>query len=330
MSQHNGYNDRTYTARVGTLTLRVSRSRDGQFSTDIFERYRRHEKALLASMLEMYVSGVSTRKVSQIVEELCGKQVSKSFVSNLTKELDEVVKAWQTAPFEKSYPYLMTDVLYIKVHENNRAVSKSCHIAIGFSESGEREVLGFLIKDGESEQTWIQFFEYLKERHLQGVKLIISDAHKGLVTAIKKEFTNVSWQRCQVHFLRNIFASIPKKDSQLFREQVKAVFRMTNLEEARKLKQEILEEFEIQARYAKACQVLDEGFEDGFQYVAIGTAHSRLRSTNLLERLNQEVRRREKVVRIFPNVDSANRLIGSVLMHIHEEWITSSRAYMRL
>lgn len=330
VSSRNGYYDREYTTRIGSLTLRVPRTRDGLFSTDIFDRYQRHEKALLAAMLEMYISGVSTRKVSQVVEELCGKNISKSFVSNLTKELDDIVENWRNAPFEKSYPYLMTDVLYIKVRENSRVVSKSCHIAIGFNEEGEREVLGFLIQDGESEATWTHFFEYLKRRELKGIQLVISDAHKGLVQAIRKCFTGVSWQRCQVHFLRNIFATVPKKNSSLFREQVKALFRITNLEQARALKNEILEQFSEEKGYQIACTCLDEGFEDAFQYVIVGQAHTRIRSTNLLERLNQEVRRREKVVRIFPNTASATRLIGAMLMHQHEDWIGATRTYIKL
>lgn len=329
-STRNGYYEREYTTRVGSLTLRIPRTRDGQFSTDIFERYQRHEQALLATMLEMYVSGVFTRKVSGVVEALCGKTISKSFVSTLTKELDEVVTAWQFAPFEKVYPYLMTDVVYIKVRENHRVVSKSCHISIGFNEKGDREVLGFLIQEGESETTWTKFFDYLKQRQLKGLKLVISDAHSGLIQAIKKSFTGVSWQRCQVHFLRNVFSSVPKKDSQRFREEVKALFRLTDMEQARAMKNSIIDRFLQDRHFEKACRCLDEGFEDAMQYLIVGCAHSRIRSTNLLERLNQELRRREKVVRIFPNPASANRLIGAVLMHQHEEWITSSRAYMKL
>ena len=330
-SQRNGYYERDYTTRVGSLTLRVPRTRDGKFSPDIFERYQRNEKALLTTMLEMYIQGVSTRKVSKIVEDLCGKKVSKSFVSSLTKELDSMVHAWQYAPLaETNYPYLIVDVVYIKVRENHRVLSKSCHIAIGISDKGEREVLGFLIQDGESEDTWSNFFEYLKTRDLRGVKLVISDAHKGLIQAIKKHFTGTSWQRCQVHFLRNIFQKTPKKGSKSFREKVKFIFRLTSLDDARRMKNLVLEEYADQACYAKACQVLDEGFEDAFQYTVIGPAHSRLRSTNVLERLNQEVRRREKVVRIFPNVASANRLIGAVLIDQHEHWISSSKADIRL
>ena len=181
-------------------------------------------------MLEMYVSGVSTRKVSNIVEELCGKSVSKSFVSSLTEQLDPLVNDWQNRSLTGiDYPYLMTDVLYLKVRENHRVLSKSCHIAIGITDDGNREVIGFMIQDGESDHTWTTFFDSLKERSLQGTKLIISDAHKGLVSAIRQSFTNASWQRCQVHFLRNIFETIPKKRSKPFREAVKAIFKLTDI-----------------------------------------------------------------------------------------------------
>ena len=330
VSQRNGYYEREYTTRIGSLSLRVPRTRDGLFSPDIFERYQRNEKALVASMLEMYVSGVSTRKVSQIVEELCGKKVSKSFVSSLTQELDEIVKVWQWRSLAgSSYPYLMVDVMYIKVREEQKVVSKSCHIAIGFSQEGSRELLGFLIQEGESEATWTHFFEYLKTRELSCVELVISDAHKGLVAAIKQCFTGVSWQRCQVHFLRNILSQVPKKGTQGFREQVKAIFRMNHVEEAREEKCRLMERFAEDKKYMKACEVLDEGFEDAFQYAIVGKGQSRIRSTNLLERVNQELRRREKVVRIFPNQDSATRLLGAVLMDIHETWISSPRTYMK-
>lgn len=330
VSQRNGYYEREYTTRIGSLSLRVPRTRDGLFSPDIFGRYQRNEKALVASMLEMYVSGVSTRKVSQIVEELCGKKVSKSFVSSLTQELDEVVKVWQWRSLAgSSYSYLMVDVMYIKVREEQKVVSKSCHIAIGFSQEGSREILGFLIQEGESEATWTLFFEYLKTRELSSVELVISDAHKGLVAAIRQCFTGVSWQRCQVHFLRNILSQVPKKGTQGYREQVKAIFRMNHVEEAREEKCRLMERFAEDKKYMKACEVLDEGFEDAFQYAIVGKGQSRIRSTNLLERVNQELRRREKVVRIFPNQDSATRLLGAVLMDIHETWISSPRTYMK-
>ncbi len=331
VTSRNGYYDRAYLTRVGNLELKVPRTRDGKFSPSIFEKYQRNEKALLASMLEMYVSGVSTRKVTNIVEELCGKSVSKSFVSSLTKELDGMVEAWRNSSLEgTSYPYLMVDVLFIKVRENHRVVSKSCHVAIGITEDGDREIIGFLIQDTESEESWSNFFDHLKSRDLNGLKMVISDAHKGLVNAIKVSFPGISWQRCQVHFLRNILSSVPKKDSKSFREQAKAIFRLTCIDAARVAKNLLVEAYEEQPKYAKACRILDEGFEDAFQYSVNGIAHPRLRSTNLLERLNEEIRRREKVIRIFPNVDSATRLIGAILIEQQDKWLESSKAYIKM
>lgn len=329
-SYRNGYYTRDFTTRIGTLELRVPRTRDGKFSPSVFERYQRNEKALLAAMLEMYVSGVSTRKVSQVVEELCGKSISKSFVSSLTEQLDPMVKDWQNRSLkDTSYPYVMTDVLYIKIRENHRVVSRSCHIAIGITKDGEREIIGFMIQNKESDETWSAFFEYLKFRGLQGTELVISDAHKGLVKAIKESFTNASWQRCQVHFMRNILSKVPKKDSKPFRESIKAIFRFTDIELARTAKNKLIRDYIDKTKYSKACETLDEGFEDAFQYTVVGKGHPRLKSTNLLERLNEEVRRREKVIRIFPNRDSANRLIGAILMDKHEDWLSSSRKYIQ-
>ncbi len=184
----------------------MPRTRDGKFSPTVFERYQRNEKALLASMLEMYVSGVSTRKVSQIVEELCGKTTSKSFVSDLTAQLDPMVKKWQNRSLsETTYPYLMVDVLYIKVREEHRVVSKSCHIALGFTEEGEREIIGFMIQNGESEESWNTFFDYLKNRGLNGTQLVISDAHAGLMIAIRQSFTGATWQRVPSPFHAEYF-----------------------------------------------------------------------------------------------------------------------------
>jgi len=181
VSQRNGYYQREWTTRIGTLNLTVPRTRDGKFSTDVFERYQRNEKALLTSMLEMYVSGVSTRKVSHVVEKLCRKKVSKSFISDLTKELDPIVKEWRNRSLlETKFPFIMVDVLYIKVREEYRVISKSCHIALGITEEGEREIIGLMIQNGESDETWSTFFDYLKERGLHGTQLIISDAHAGI------------------------------------------------------------------------------------------------------------------------------------------------------
>lgn len=220
-------------------------------------------------------------------------------------------------------------MFFIKVREDNRVLSKSCHIAIGITKEGDREIIGFMIQNEESDDTWSNFFNYLKERGLQGTELVISDAHKGLVSAIRKSFTNASWQRCQVHFLRNIFTTIPKKNSKPFREAVKGIFKFTDINLAREAKNRLVGDYIDQPKYTKACETLDNGFEDAFQYTVLGNSHNRLKSTNLLERLNQEVRRREKIIRIFPNHTSANRLIGAVLMDLQDEWLSSTRKYIK-
>lgn len=282
-------------------------------------------------MLEMYIAGVSTRKVSCIVEQLCGKNVSKSFVSSLTKQLDESVVKWQyRSLINHKYPYIIADVIYLKVRQDNKVVSKSCHIAIGIANDGKRQILGFLIQDEESEDTWDNFFIYLKDRGLKDVKMVISDAHKGLVNAIKKNFIGSSWQRCQVHFLRNIFSKIAKKNTKEFREEVKSIFKVTDIKTARKLKAELIEKYGKDKKYEKACNILDEGFEDAFAYLSNDVISTRLRTSNAIERLNEEIRRREKVIRIFPNKASANRLIGAMLMDKHEEWISSPRTYINI
>lgn len=328
---YNGYYDRDYTTLIGTLNLRVPRTRDGKFSTEIFERYQRNEKALLLTMLEMYIQGVSTRKVSKVIENLCGKTYSKSFVSSLTKQLDEEVRQWRHHDLSPvQYAYLVVDVIYIKVRENHKVVSKACHIAIGISEEGKRRLLGFDISDGESDYSWSRFFNYLKERGLNGVKMVISDAHMGLVKAIKENFLNVSWQRCQVHFLRNILAKTPKKETKEFKEDIKALFRIQDIKIARIVKNELFKKYEGEKKYQASLAILDEGFEDAFTYLNESVVHSRLKSTNCLERLNEEIRRRERVIRIFPNVESAYRLIGAMLIDQDEEWLTADRIYIQM
>ena len=331
VTYRNGYYDRDYTTQVGTLPLRVPRTRDGKFSTEIFERYQRNEKALLLTMLEMYIQGVSTRKVSKVIENLCGKTYSKSFISSLTKQLDEEVRQWRHHDLSPvRYPYLVVDVIYIKVRENHKVVSKACHIAIGISEEGKRRLLGFDISDGESDYSWSRFFNHLKERGLNGLKMVISDAHAGLVKAIKETFINVSWQRCQVHFLRNILDKTPKKETKEFKEDIKALFRIQDIKIARIVKNELFKKYEGEKKYQASLSILDEGFEDAFTYLNESVVHSRLKSTNCLERLNEEIRRRERVIRIFPNVESAYRLIGAMLIDQDEEWLTADRIYIQM
>lgn len=330
-SYRNGYYKRDYTTKIGTLTLKVPRTRDGHFSTELFERYQRHEKALLATMLEMYIQGVSTRKVSKVIDCLCGKTFSKSFVSSLTSQLDEDVETWRNSDLSAvCYPYLLADVLYLKVREKGKVLSKACHIAIGISAQGKREIIGLTLSDGESVSTWSSFFKHLKDRGLKGVKMVISDAHSGLVCAVKESFLNVSWQRCQVHFIRNILSQLPKKNTQVFKNDLKILFKISDIDLARKMKDSLFDKYEKDKHYEKSLNILDEGFEDAFSYLNEEEIHTRLRTTNSLERLNEEIRRREKVIRIFPNEASALRLIGSILIDINEEWLTTQVSYLKV
>lgn len=327
----NGYYERELLTGAGSLRLKVPRTRDGEFSTTVFEKYKRCEQALILSMIEMVVNGVSTRKVTKIVEELCGKGVSKSLVSNLTKSLDPIVNAWRERPLNTAhYEYLYVDAMYIKIREDNKIVSKSVHIACGVNKQGKREIIGLKINHAESIDSWSLFFEYLKSRGLQSPKLVISDAHAGLVTAIKQSFLGTSWQRCSVHFLRNIIEVMPKKGSEEAVEELKNLFNNTDLAMVRELKNRFIEKYQDTKGFSKALAKLDEGFEDAIQFHSQPIQfHKRLRTTNMLERVNREIRRREKVIQIFPNDQSAIRIIGSVLMDIDEDWGSQTTPYLK-
>ncbi|WP_404322212.1 IS256 family transposase [Cytobacillus firmus] len=316
----NGYYERELLMSIGNITLKVPRTRNGEFSTTVFEKYSRCDQALVLSMVEMVVNGVSTRKVTNIVEQLCGKNVSKSFVSSLTHKLDPLVNEWAGRPLNTTYyPYVFADAMYIKVREHNRVVSKAVYIATAIAENNTRQILGLSVDHVESYESWSRFFQQLKSRGLQSPKLLISDAHQGLQRAIQREFIGTAWQRCSVHFKRNILGKLPKKDTAEIRMMIKRIFEAVTIEDIRQFKDELMNRFSNEARFEKALTILDEGFEDTIQYMNFPD-HIRIhiRSTNSLERLNQEVRRRERVIRIFPNSQSAYRLVGAVLMHYHE------------
>ncbi|MED3651230.1 IS256 family transposase [Heyndrickxia sporothermodurans] len=327
----NGYYERELITGVGSLKLKVPRSRDGEFSTTIFEKYKRCDQALILSMVEMVVNGVSTRKVTKIVEELCGTSVSKSLVSNLIKSLDPIINDWKNRPLNTYYyPYIYVDAMYIKVRENRKVVSKSVHIAVGVNETGHREIIGLKINHTESTESWTSFFDYLKSRGLQSPKMVISDAHGGLVTSIKESFLGTAWQRCCVHFLKNIVDTLPKKGTSEARQELKDLFRNSDLEVVRELKTRFTNKYEGTKGFSKAIDILDDGFEDAIQFLSHPVGyHKHLRTTNMLERVNQEVRRREKVIRIFTNEQSAIRIIGSVLMDIEEDWDKNKAPYLK-
>ncbi|PYF01356.1 IS256 family transposase [Ureibacillus chungkukjangi] len=316
----NGYYEREIVMSVGKLTLKVPRTRNGEFSTSVFEKYARHDQALILSMIEMVVNGVSTRKVTQIVEQLCGETVSKSLVSSLTQKLDPIINTWANRPLNTTYyPYIFLDAMYIKVREHHQVVSKAVYIATAITEENKREILGLSVDHVESYESWSRFLQHLKSRGIQSPKLVISDAHQGLRKAIQREFIGTTWQRCNVHFKRNIIEKLPKKDSGDFRLMIRRIFDAVTLEDMRKFKDELMNQYAEDRRYEKALTVLDEGFEDTIQYMNFPKGiRVNIRSTNSLERLNQEVRRRETVIRIFPNTQSAFRLVGAVLMHYQE------------
>lgn len=325
--QRNGYKERKMTTRVGNLTLRIPQVRDGSFSTDLFKRYQRSEQALVLSLMEMVVNGVSTRKVSRITEELCGTEFSASTVSELCKNLDPHITEWNERDLSnKKYPFLMVDALVIKVRENKRVTPHSVLVAVGINEEGYREILGLKIGNSESEASWSELFSWLKDRGLNGVDFVVSDDHRGLVNAIQKHFQGIIWQRCQTHFMRNILDKCPKKYKQELHERIQMVLHAPDIKTARKMLEIVFDEFEEKA--PKSLEILEDGFEDAIQVLHLPDKYrKRLRTTNSVERLNREIRRREKVICIFPNQSSAQRLIGSMLMEQHEEWSNGRRYF---
>ncbi|HHU08137.1 MAG TPA: IS256 family transposase [Clostridiaceae bacterium] len=324
LTYRNGYRERQYKTRVGTLDLLIPKLRNGTFSTTLFANYERSEKALVLSLMEMVLQGISTRKVSMITETLCGSSFSKSTVSKLCEELDKEVEQFRKRPLTKAYPFLIVDAIYVKARDNGSVKSKGLLVAIGVNEDGHREVLGFKAGDGESYEIWSSFFSELKGQGLRGVDLVTSDQHKGLVKAIRKQFEGASWQRCQTHFSRNVLDKMPKKTQREVKLRLKDIYNSPELEEARERKEALLDYLEEHA--PKAVETFDSGFDDITAVFQLPEAcRRRLRTSNSLERVNQELRRRERVIRIFPNEASIERLLGSLLIEMHENWISGRR-----
>lgn len=324
----NGYRPRQLYTRVGPITLQVPQTRNGSFSTDIFKRYQRSEQAFVLALMEMVVNGVSTRKVSNITEELCGVSFSKSTVSQLCTGLDARVSAFNERRFDgDSYPFIMVDAMFIKCRDGDRVVSRAALTISGIRNDGYREILGLRIGDTESYATWEEAFKWLKSRGLKGMMFIVSDQHAGLVEAARKHFQGATWQRCQVHLMRNILGSCSVRHRKDVAEKAKLVFQASDMEEARRRRDEFIDTFEKKAPKAVAC--LEEAFDDAMAVMVLPEKYrKRLRTTNMQERLNEEVRRRERVIRIFPNDDSAWRLIGALLAEQNEQW--QSRRYLNM
>ena len=313
LDSRNGLRDRELKTRIGRITLAVPRHRNVPFKTLIFDNYSRSEAALVTAMAEMVVNGVSTRKVSRVIESLCGTSVSKSSVSEICKNLDKEVESFRNHPLEGRYPFLTVDATYFKVRENNRVISKALMIAYGTNEQGHREILGFAAYRNESKDTWQDFLKSLKKRGLKGVIMITSDAHEGIIHAISEVFPTVPWQRCQFHFSRNVVDKTPKKYQTGIRAELQEMFACNTLKEARNKKDQIIQEYQDVAETAMSC--LDEGFESAMTAMILPRGMQRFfRTSNAVERLNKELKRRSQVIGIFPNEESLIQLMGSVLI----------------
>jgi putative transposase len=322
----NGHKPRTLRTRVGTLNLLVPQDREGTFSTRLFSRYQRNEKALVLALMEMYVEGVSTRKVKDVTEELCGVSFSKSLVSSLAGRLDAELESWRSRPLEvQGYPYVFVDARYEKVRVNRRVVSQGVLIVSGVRYDGFRELLGVEVADTESEATYQELFRSLKRRGLSGVELVISDDHEGLKAAIARHFQGASHQRCQVHYARNLLGMVSYARRKDLAADLRAIFAAPDREQALQIASSVAEEWRKKGN-ERVAERIEEHVEECLTCLAFPESHRRrIRTTNGLERLNQEIKRRTRVVRIFPNEESCLRLVTALAVEQSEEWITGRR-----
>ena len=323
----NGYKPRTLKTRVGRLELMVPKGREGRFQTELFEKYQRNEKALVLAIVEMYVQGVSTRKVKKITEELCGLEISKSQVSTLAKGLDKEVQKWRMRPLTKRYPYLVVDARGERIRRDGAIIPQSTLIVVGIDNEGYREVLGVWCADSESEASWSTVFRELKERGLHGVSYVVSDDHTGLTKAIAHQFQGAIWQRCQVHFMRNVRAMVSKKDRGRITASIREITGAESLDSARKRLHEAVDA--LTAIHPKVAGHLDMYGEEILEVYTLPEHHrKRMRTTNMLERFNEEIKRRTRVIRIFPNEASCVRLVSALAMEENENWM--ERKYLNM
>jgi len=323
----NGYKGKSLKTRLGTLSLKVPQTRDGEFYPQSLTRGLRSERALGLAIAEMYVQGVSTRRVKRIVEELCGTDVSSTQVSRAAAELDTLLEAWRTRDLG-CYRYIILDAQYEKVRQGGQVLDAAVLIACGVDDTGNRDILGCSVAFSEAEVHWRTFLSDLKDRGLHGLELVVSDSHEGLKAARKAVFPSVPWQRCQFHLQQNAGQYVPKM---AMRSQVaadiRAIFNAPDQGEAEHLFGKFLK------RYEKAAPQLvawaEEAIPEGFTVFALPDSHRRkLRTTNLVERLNQEIRRRTRVARLFPNEAACLRLVSAILMEISEDWQSADKRYV--
>jgi transposase-like protein len=317
----NGFKPKTVQTRVGTLDVDVPQTRDGGFYPNSLERGLRSERALKLALAEMYVQGVSTRKVATITEELCGFEISSAQVSRIAKELDTTLEAWRNRPLG-CFPYLYLDARYEKVRHGGVVRDCAVLIAVGVGEDGKREVIGVSVELSEAEVHWRKFLKQLQERGLFGVQLITSDAHAGLKEARQATFPSVAWQRCQFHLQQNASAYVPRQEMKpAVAADIRNIFEAPDRAEADRLLDKTIKTYDKSA--PKLAAWLLENLPEGLTVFVYPKAHRRrIRTSNIVERLNQEIRRRTKVARLFPNEASCLRLVSAVLMEISEDWLS--------
>jgi len=322
----NGYRKRRWDTRVGTVQLKIPKLRKGSYFPSLLEPRRRAERALLSVIQEAYVQGVSTRKVDELVKSLGLEGISKSEVSRICEELDEVVERFRNRPLTSEYPYVWLDAKVVKVRQDGRVVPMAAVVAIGVRATGEREVLGFDVGAAESYEFWLEFLRSLVARGLKGVRLVISDAHGGLKRALSEVLAGASWQRCRVHFMRGLLSRVPKHAQAEVTAWVRTIFAQPDQGMARRQLELVAEHLE--GRFPKVAELLREAAEEVLAYMAFPPGHRRrIHSTNPLERLLREVGRRCDVVGIFPNPQAALRLIGAVLIEQQDEWEAGRRYF---
>ncbi len=322
----NGYRDRQLHTRVGTLNLRVPRDRDGTFSTRLFERCQRSERALILALQEAYVTGVSTRKVSRITEKLCGTQFSKDQVSRMAQALDDELDRWRQRPLQEDYPYLVMDARYEYIREDGQVTSEGVLTVEGINRKGYRQVIGVSMAPGEDASSWGEIFRALIERGLDpsSVVCVTSDDHSGLREALRRYFPHAGWQRCQAHYQKNSASKVLRKHRGEVHDQLRNVFAAPDSEEAQRRAQQMIEHWG--GRLPEFSEWLEETIEQTLTVFLLPRPHRiRLRTTNNLEKLHQEVKRRSRGVRIFPNRRSCLRLVSALAMEQSDEWLTGSR-----
>ena len=324
LAYRSGYYPRSLVTRVGTLELRVPQDRAGRFSTELFQRYQRSEKALVGTLAEMYVQGVSTRKVKAVTEALCGHGFSASAISAINKSLDEALLAFAERRLSEPLPYLILDARYEKVREAGIILSQAVLVAVAVDGEGRRQIIGVDLANRESRTSWRDFLRELKERGLFGVEFVVSDDHEGLKQAIREILPGAYWQRCYVHFLRNALDYLSRKLADDCLQELRWIYDRRELAEARR---DIAAwPAKWQAKHSRLCDWVEENIEETLTYYRLPQQHHKhMKSTNMLERLNQELKRRTHVVRIFPNAESCLRLVRALAVETHENWLEGPR-----